>query len=250
MAMSRRTLMSVTPSIMLAPVLARAGETTTDLAVTCDSAVAPAVIAAGVAFRRRSGVRVRVFPTQPGLILPQLQREIQNDIIVTAVATIDGAERSGLVAAGGRVGPWRNRLAIVETINPMAPEGTIAVPDFTPSIGIDGPAILERMGLSAGKVDGVLDTGTVWWALREQKVRRGLLYQTEVAEDHRINADDNAPDRLRVVAAVPDADWPPVIYQAVVTKLARRGDPVAFLAFLGSADGQAVLSKAGLESVT
>jgi hypothetical protein len=35
-----------------------------------------------------------------------------------------------------------------------------------------------------------------------------------------------------------------------VTKLARRGDPAAFVAFLGSPDGQAVLAGAGLESAS
>ncbi len=67
--------------------------------------------------------------------------------------------------------------------------------------------------------------------------RQGLLHQTEIRAD----------DRLRALAAVPDDAWPPILYGATVTKLAWRGDPAAFVAFLASPEGQAVLLTAGLE---
>jgi Bacterial extracellular solute-binding protein len=103
-------------------------QTTTDLAVTCDAGAAPAVIAAGSAFRQRTGVRIRVFPTALGLVLPQLEREIQNDIIVTQTATIDQADRAGLVEPGGRVGPWRNRLVTAAAKQPSGVEGLSRCP--------------------------------------------------------------------------------------------------------------------------
>ena len=210
----------------------------TDLAVTCDAAAAPAVTAAGAAYRARSGVRIRIFPTAPGLVLPQLQREIQNDIIVTQLATIDQA--ADLVAPGGRAGPWRNRLVIAAANQPAGPEGSFAVPDVSPASDIDGAAILRRLGAAPAKVLGVLDTGAVAWALTNGEARQGLLHRTEVAAD----------ERLRAVSPVPDDAWPPILYAAVVTRLARRGDPAAFIAFLGSADCLMVLRSAGLESVT
>ena len=80
-------------------------QTTTDLAVTCDTAAAPAVMRRRAGVPERTGVRIRVFPTAPGLVLPQLEREIQNDIIVTQIATIEQAEQAGLVQPGGRSGP-------------------------------------------------------------------------------------------------------------------------------------------------
>ncbi len=240
MAMGRRTFLSVSAVFALAPVMARAAFTTSDLAVSCDAEAAPAVRAAGLAYRARAGIRVRVFPTQPGLLVPQLQREIQNDIILTRTGIIDAAERVGLVSAGGRSGPWRNRLSIVEATDQQAPAATIAVPDFTPFIGVDGPAVLQAMSMTGDKIEGVLDTDTVLAALHEHRVRRGLLFQTDIA---------TAADKLRIVAPVPDSAWPPVIYQAAVTKLARRGDPAAFLMFLASKEGQAALAQAGLEAV-
>ena len=237
MRSSRRSLLAAA-MVAAIPVAGRSA-TTSDLAVTCDSAAGPAVIAAAKAFRARSGVRVRVFPTAPGLILPQIEREIQNDIIVTQVAIIEQAERQGLVAPNGRVGPWRNRLVTAAARDPGGAEGSFAMPDPSPASDIDGIAILQRLGASPAKVLGVIDTGTVAWMLTEAGARQGLLHQTEVVAD----------ERLRALAPVPDEAWPPILYAATVTKLARRGDPAAFVTFLGSAEGQGVLHPAGLESV-
>jgi molybdate transport system substrate-binding protein len=240
----RRRLFAAVPAILAAVVLAPrsgvAGSTTTDLAVTCDTPTAPAVIAAGKAFRARTGVRVRVFATAPGLVLPQLEREIQNDIIVTRVSTIDQAEQVGLVVPNGRAGPWRNRLVIAAANQGGGAAGSFAVPDLSPGSDIDGLAILQKLGPLPPKVLGVIDTGAVAWSLTEGAARQGLLHQTEVVAD----------DRLRVVAPVPDDAWPPMLYGATLTKLARRGDPAAFIAFLRSAEGQDVLRSSGLEVAT
>jgi molybdate transport system substrate-binding protein len=243
MVFSRRRLLAVAPAALAVAVITPAATpdaATTDLAVTCDTAAAPAVIAAGMAYRARSGVRIRVFATAPGLILPQLEREIQNDIIVTRIATIEQAERQGLLATGARAGPWRNRLVTAAATEPAGVEGSFVVPDALPGSDIDGAAILQRIGVSPAKVYGVLDTGAVAWTLTNGGARQGLLHQTEVSADA----------RLRAVAAIPDDAWPPILYAAVVTKLARRGDPAAFIAFLAGPEGLAVLRSAGLEAVS
>jgi molybdate transport system substrate-binding protein len=243
MNFSRRRLVAVTPAALAATVLtpgATFGEGTTDLAVTCDTAAAPAVKAAGTAYRLKTGVRIRVFPTSPGLVLPQLERQIQNDVIVTRIAVIDQAEKAGLVAPGGRVGPWRNRLVTAAAKQPQGPENSFVVPDPSPASDIDGEAILQRLGVTRVKVFGVIDTGAVAWTLANGGARLGLLHQTEVV----------ANNRLQAVSPVPDAAWPPILYAATVTKLAYRGDPAAFVAFLGSPEGQTVMQAAGLETAS
>jgi molybdate transport system substrate-binding protein len=240
MAFFRRGLLAAAPGAALAArAIPAASAATTDLAVSCDTAVAKALVLAAAAFRARSGVRVRLYPTATGLLLPQLEREIQNDIIVTQLAALDRAEQENLVQPGGRVGPWRNRRVTASAREPAGPEGSFAVPDWSPATGIDGAAILQRLGATPAKVLGVLDTGAVAWMLVSGQARQGLVHQSDVAGD----------DRLKVVAAVPDDAWPPIVYAATVTKLARRGDPAAFLAFLGSPEGQAIFHTAGLESV-
>jgi molybdate transport system substrate-binding protein len=242
MGLSRRRIFAVAPAAVLATALApRAGfgATTTDLAVSCDTAAAPAVIAAAKVYRSKTDVRVRVFPTAPGLLLPQIEREIQNDIIFTRISVIDAAERQGLLAPGSRTKSWRNRLVTAAAKEPAGPEGSFAVPDPSPGSDIDGIAILQRLGAPPALVIGVIDTESVARALTDGSARRGLLHATEIAAD----------DRLQAIAPVPDEIWPPILYAAVVTKLARRGDPAAFLAFLGSPNGQTALRAAGLEVV-
>ena len=238
MAISRRRLAVTLPAVLLATeATPNAIAATTDLAVSCDTAAAPALRLAGQAFRTQSGVRVRVFPTAPGLLLPQLEREIQNDIIFTRIELIDQAEKAGLVQPGGRVGPWRNRLVTAASAAPAGPEGSFAVPDASPGSDVDGVAILRALGLSPARVVGVLDTGAVAWMLTNGEVRLGLLHQSDIAAD----------ERLHAVDPVPDTVWPPILYAATVTKLATRGDPAAFVRFLGGADGRAILRSAGLE---
>lgn len=239
MTVSRRELLAVTSAILAATVAsAETSAATTDLAVTCDTAAAPAVIAAGAAFRQKTGIHIRVFATPPGLVLPQLEREIQNDIIVTRITTIDQAELAGLVQPGKRSGFWRNRLVTAAAKNPYGEEGTFAVPDSSPASDIDGVAILQSLGLTPPKVLGVIDTGAVAWLLSNGGARQGLLHQTEVAANN-----------LQTVAAVPDKAWPPILYAAAVTKLTRRGDPAAFIGFLGSSEGQTAMRTAGLETM-
>lgn len=242
MSFSRRSWFTVMPVALAAalttPETAFAdSDSTTDLAVTCDSPAAPAVRRAGDAYRARAGVRIRVFPTAPGLVLPQLEREIQNDVIVTQISTIEQAEQAGLVQPGGRAGPWRNRLVTASAQAPTGVEGSFAAPDPSPGSDINGVAIVARLGAAPALVLGVIDTGAVAWMLVNGSAQRGLLHQTEVVAD----------ERLRAVSPVPDDVWPPILYAATVTKLARRGDPAAFVAFLGSPEGQAVMRSAGLE---
>lgn len=238
MAISRRRLAATLPAVLLATAaMPDAVAATTDLAVSCDTAAAPAIRLAGQAFRARTGVRVRVFPTALGLLLPQLQREIQNDIIFTRLAVIEQAEKVGLVQPDGLVGPWRNRLVTAAIANPAGPEGSFAAPDDSPGSDVDGVAILRTLGLSPAQVIGVLDTNAVAWLLTNKEARLGLLHQSDVAAD----------ERLHVVDRVPDTAWPPILYAATVTKLAYRGDPAAFVRFLDGIEGQAILRSAGLE---
>ena len=241
MHVARRKLFAVTSTALAAitlsaPALASAAGTT-DLAVSCDDAVAPAVRAAGVAFRRRTGVRVRVFPTPAGLLLPQIERQIQNDIIVTQIGTIDQAGRQSLIQPGTRTHTWRNRLVVAAASPPAGPDGSFTLPDLSFRSDIDGTAILRRLGPPPATVIGVIDTGAVAWTLVNGGARLGLLHNTEVIAD----------PRLRIVSAVPDDAWPPILYAATITTLARRPNPGAFIAFLAGPEGQAVLEAAGLE---
>src|SRR4051794_27924493 len=109
MPISRRSLFAAVPLVAVGSL---AAAETTDLSLACDTAAAPAIQRAADMFRARTGVRVFVHATAPALLLPQLERTIQNDILVTTPARLDLAEQKGLVQPGGRTRSWRNRLVI------------------------------------------------------------------------------------------------------------------------------------------
>ena len=92
----RRSMLTASALIPLVMV-SEAKADTTDLAVICDLTLGAPLRSAGTAFRAISGVRIHVFPTAPGLIGPQLAREVQIDIVVAQSDVLDQATRAGLL---------------------------------------------------------------------------------------------------------------------------------------------------------
>lgn len=145
MAWRRSAVLQAVP--LLAAMAPTARAATTDLVVNCDTARGPVITAAAHSFRDASGINVDVFPTAPELILPQLARDVQNDIVVTSAARMEQAARDALVGAGPRAGAWRNGLVLAARRDAAGGNGPVAVPDATPGSDIDGPAIPARLRL-------------------------------------------------------------------------------------------------------
>jgi molybdate transport system substrate-binding protein len=196
--------------------------------------------AAATAYLRQTGVRVRVFPTGPGLVLPQLAHGIQSDVVCTGRDVAVGAMQAGLIGAGALQGEWRNRLVIAAPrgAGPAAARGRIAVSDPTPAADMDGPAIVQALNLGQTAVLGVIDTDEVAFLLARGEADAGLLHMTDV----------HANANLEVVRGVPDGVAPPIAYAVAVTKLSTRPNPQAFVDFLLSSAGRTVLKAQGLEA--
>ena len=223
--MARRRLLG---GLVLAAAATPARAAGADLVVSCDTTLAPALRAVGAAYAARAGGRVFVFPTGPGLILPQLVRDIQNDIVVTQVATLRQAAQAGVIGATAFRIRWRNPLVVAGVRGASATGRTFAVSDASPASDIDGPALLARLGLQPARVLGAVDTDEVAY----------LLHMTDVRADR----------RLEVIRNVPDEIHPPVVYAASVTRLASRPNPEDFIVFLSTTEANAVLADAGLET--
>ncbi len=236
--MDRRQWLMAATAVALAGVAAPARAGTTDLAASCETALRLAVRAAAAAFARAGGADVRVFPTMPGLIVPQLMREIQNDVVVARAATLDALEQAHLLA---RRGPrqWRNRWVLAGGADRLTDDARVAVTDPTAASEIDGAAVLARLGVRAKQVIGVVDTATVADLLVSGAADVGLIYTTDLRAD----------PRLKLVAAVPEAAAPAVLHVAAITTLARRPNPAAFLDFLQTDAAGALLAAHGLEAV-
>jgi molybdate transport system substrate-binding protein len=246
MMLRRRGLLLTVPALPLAALATPARAETTDLILNCDPALAAPMAAAAQLFAKTHGVLVNIFPTPPGLILPQIARHIQNDMVITSSAAIGDAVAATTIAADApRGGQWRNRLVIARRAGATQSvvTGRIAVPDATPGSDMDGPAILRKLNLGPrfiwGGVWGVIDTDEVVYLLLRGQVDAGLLHMTEI----------RANPGLEVIATVPDSAAPPILYSIAVTKLSRRPHPEAFIAFLMAPDGVAVMQTAGLEVV-
>jgi len=226
------------PLLAIAAAAAPARADTVDLALNCDPTLAPALRKASAAYRARTGVHVFVFPTGPALILPQLTRDIQNDILVTQVPVFEQAERLGIIASdtGGR--RWRNPVVVAGLRGAAdANVDSFAVTDPIPGADIDGPAVLARLGLRPARVLGALDTDEVAFLLTTGAAQAGLLHSTDL----------NADGRLELIQRVPAEVQAPLRYAASVTRLARRPNPEGFVAFLAGREAAALLAEAGLE---
>ena len=239
----RRWLLRAVPAAAMLAVAgrARAAASVTDLVLACDITLGPAMRAASTAYANTAGVRVDVFPTQQYLILPQLEREVQNDIVVTRVATLDAAVKAGVVAPDAIRGAWRNRLVVAAKRGATTmSDRPIAFAARLSASGIDSRTILAQLQLLDGPVLGVVDTDTVVALVANGTARAGLLHMTDV----------RAHPALEVIREVPDDIEPPIAYAAAVTKLSSRPDPAGLIDFLVSSQGTTLLATLGLESPT
>jgi molybdate transport system substrate-binding protein len=177
-----------------------------------------------------------VFPTGSGLILPQLVRDIQNDIVVTQTAILDQAAQA-FVIAGPRRAQWRNPLMIAGLQPTAITDGAFAVADPSAASDMDGPALLQRLHIRPTRTLGAVDTDEVAYLLTTGAAQAGLLHSTDV----------HADARLAVIRRVPADAQAPLDYAATVTRLARRPNPAGFVDFLAGAEAAAILTAAGLE---
>ena len=230
MNLGRRMLAGAAAMLLLPAAALQAA--TTDLVVHCDTTLGPALEAIGDAYAARIGVRLRVFPTSPGLIVPQLRRQVQNDIVVTG---LDGLEAARTLMLDGPRPRWRNRLVVAA--GRAGGPGAFAVPDLPIGPGIDGAALLARAGIRPGPIQGVPDTEAAALLIGSGAAAAGLVLATDI----------RAHAGLTIAQPIADDLYPAILYGACVTTLTRRGDPHAFLAFLASPQAAALLAGHGLE---
>ena len=240
MIVTRRRLAQVLLALPVLAVTSKAEASTTDIVLTCDTTLGPPMRAAAQVYLRQTGIRVRVFPTGPGLVLSQLEHGIQNDVVCTQRDVAAKAVQAGLIDSEALQGEWRNRLVIAafRGAGLAAARGRVAVSDPTPAADMDGPAIVQAMNLRQTAILGVIDTDEVAFLLSRGQADAGLLHMTDVY----------ANPGLEVIQVIPDGVAPPITYAIAVTKLSVRPNPRAFVDFLLSPPGKTVLKVQGLEA--
>lgn len=239
----RRWLLRALPAaaVFAAATRARGAIADGELVLACDITLGPVMRAAANAYGGVTGQRVNVFPTEPGLILQQLERDVQNDIIATRTTTIDAAVKAGIVAEGVAQGAWLNRLVVAAKRGaPPAPGKPIAITDPSPASDMDSLGILARLAMLPTNTLGVIDSDEVVALVLAGTARAGLLHMTDV----------RAHPELEIMTVVSDDVEPPFDYAAAVTRLARRANPEGFVQFLTTSQAGALLAPLGLETKT
>ncbi len=224
-----------------------------DLTISCDPTLQSAIRRVGARFTAETGAPVHVFSAPPPLLVAQLERDVQIDILLTLAATLDEAARRGVVQPATRVVGWTNRL-VVASLAEHAPgsaltdasgvadllgSGRFAATDPTIAATIDGPAVLDRLGLRAklaGRLIGAANADEVSFLLTSRAARFGLVHLTDVRAD----------PRLQVVATVPLSAHAPINYAAAATSVMKSPNTDNFLDFIVSAPAGQALVDAGL----
>src|ERR1700761_802647 len=148
---------------------------TIDLSVSCDTTLAPALRKVGAAYTARTSARVFVFATGPGLILPQLERNIQNDIVVAQIPLLQQMADQKIIARLPDAPRWRNPLVIAGLSSASPTDGVFAACDPRPASDIDGPAVLAKLEARPSRVLGAVDTDEVASILISREAQAGIL---------------------------------------------------------------------------
>lgn len=237
---------SVLGGLLALPVAARADEGevgTTDLALACTVGLAAVMQRAAAEFRDMFDVRVHVFPIGPRLLVAQMRREVQIDLVAAGLLELDELASQKLLVGPPYTGPWRDRLVIAARRGvrlETAVAGIIAVPDAGTAAGIDGKALLDGMALRVSRRLGVVDTAEGAALLSSDQVSAALMYRSEVRADM----------LLAEIAVVPDTIAPEQRVAVAAVMGARRPKPGAFLQFLSGNAGRRMLTDAGLEELS
>ncbi len=187
-------------------------------------------------------------------IARQVQAGAPADVVVLAsVEWMDALDQSGDLAPGARLDLLTNRLVVVggwheegdldltsasEFVERLG-RGRLAMAlvDAVPA-GIYARAALENLGLWEAVADRVVQSDNVRGALALVAVRAatlGVVYATDAQVERRIE----------VIAEIPVAAHPPIVYPAAVTRGGDHADAHAFLVFLNSPFARAIFTGHG-----
>ncbi len=223
--------------------------TAPNVVVYCDKALRGAVRRTGELFTARSQAPINLFCAAPTLMLAQIERITQNDVLITQSAAMDAAARRGLIRPDTRIPLGRDRL-VFATLEGGAQRlsdplhllrrigtGPVALPDPTTGTTIDSAAVLAALGLTPPfpfKLAGAIDTEEVGFLLRTRAAPIGLLYRTEAQPG----------SGLSILAELPDQT---ISYSAAISVVTRSRNAQSFMAFLRDPDAAARLHACGLE---
>lgn len=221
-----------------------------NVVVYCDPALRAAIEDAGRAFTAQAGARVNVFCAAPWMMLAQIERVTQNDVLISGTAALDEAAARGLIKPETRLPLGRDGLVLAariggastprtgaEAIRALIGAGPLAIPDATSLTTIDAAGALARIGLSPPydfKILGAADEADVAFLVASGAARLGLVPVTAARAD----------PVLTEAAVLPEGA--PLSYEAAISVITRSPNAARFMDFLRTKEARARLGAAGL----
>lgn len=246
MAVGRRGLAGMMATAAAASGLAGPAKadpsTAPNVIVFCDPPLRAAMIRFGRHFTAATRVPVNVFCAPPPLMLAQIERRNQNDILITLAPFMDEAARRHLVA-GGTFLPmgvnayvFATREADQATIvaGGKLPFASLVVPDRTAGTTLDAQAVLGGSLPPDIAVIGAVDTEQAAAIVRHGAAEAALVYRTEAQPG----------SGLRVAGILPGR---PPSYEAAVTAVSRSPRVDTFITYLRSPEARDALRSTGLD---
>jgi molybdate transport system substrate-binding protein len=238
--------------LVAALALASGAACAADLTVSAAASLTNAFNEIGPAFEAASpGTKVQFNYGASGVLLQQIAKGAPVDVFASAdEETMNQAEQQGLVKVGTRLNFVRNSLVVIvphdagfvpkalpDLNNPVVKRVAIGLPASVP-VGRYTKAVLEKAQLWPAIEAKMIGSQTVRQALdyvARGEVEAGFVYSTDAAL---------MPDKVRVAFTVP-TDTPVLYPIAPVTSASNTAAARAFVSYVASPPGQAVLAKYG-----
>lgn len=225
-----------------------------EVVVFAAASLKTALDAVAADFQASTGHRVTISYGGSNALARQIIDGAPADIFLSAAVTwMDEVEKEGLVAEGGRIDLFGNRLVLIAqdksapavALGPeldlpgLLGEGrlSMAMVDAVPA-GQYGKAALESLGLWAAVAPAVAQSENVRAALTLVAMGEapfGIVYASDAMAD----------DRVAVVATFPEDSHPPIVYPAALLTGAADAADRAFLAALSSDAAAATFAAQG-----
>lgn len=223
-----------------------------DLTVSAASSLTESFRELGAAYEKtHPGTKVDFNFAASGVLLQQISRGAPVDVFASAdEATMDQAQQQDLLAAGSRAVFAVNALWVV--VPPQARAAPRSLKDLA-AAGVQRIALGNPDSVPVGRyAKGALEAAGLWPSVQgriitTQNVRQSLDYvaRGEVDAGFVYATDAQAmPDRVRRAFAVPVSGR--IAYPLAVTRAsAQPAEAKRFVAFVRSAQGQAILARHG-----
>jgi molybdate transport system substrate-binding protein len=227
----------------------------TELLVSAASSLTDSFKEIGKAYETKNpGVTVRFNFAATGPLLQQIEQGAPVDVFASAdQQSMDKAEKGKFILAGSRTDFTGNSLVLIAPLNMTTVKGladlqsaqvlkvSMGNPESVP-VGRYTKAALEKLGFWEAIAPKCIMGNSVKQALEyvmRGEVEAGFVFATDAVA---------VKDKVQVVAEITTAK--PIVYPvAVVAASAKQVQAQAFVSYLQSTEGQAVLTKYGFKKI-